>query len=262
MKGGNLTFALLLCLVGLAPLSGCPPRPLRAGDTRTFDGIQFQWCPAGTFDMGSPSDEPGRSDGEVLHEVTLTKGFWLSRYEIAQAQWEDVMGENPSEFAGEDRPVEHVSWDDVQEFLTLMNTAKAGSPYRLPTEAQWEYACRAGTTTRFYWGDDFGETEIDDNAWYQDNGNNETHPVGEKDPNPWGLHDMIGNVREWCQDFYREYPETAETDPKGPDVGDEHAIRGGSWEDEPYACRAASRQFRPPDAQLGFLGFRLLREQD
>lgn len=249
-------------IMAFAILVGCPPRSPRAGDTRTFDGIQFQWCPPGTFTMGSPENEVGRDDDETQHTVTLTEGFWLSTFEVTQDQWLDVMESNPSSTDGGDHPVESVSWNDVQEFLINLNAAKATEAYRLPTEAQWEYAYRAGTATRFYWGEDSDGTETGDHAWYSDNSGSATRSVGGKEPNAWGLHDMSGNVWEFCQDLYGEYPEDAVTDPEGPDTGQFRTMRGGSIFNDRKFCRAAERQTVNPNSAIGTVGFRLVRSQD
>lgn len=249
-------------IMAFAILVGCPPRSPRAGDTRTFDGIQFQWCPPGTFTMGSPENEVGRDDDETQHTVTLTEGFWFSTFEVTQDQWLDVMESNPSSTDGGDHPVESVSWNDVQEFLINLNSAKATEAYRLPTEAQWEYAYRAGTATRFYWGEDSDGTETGDHAWYSDNSGSATRSVGGKEPNAWGLHDMSGNVWEFCQDLYGEYPEDAVTDPEGPDTGQFRTMRGGSIFNDRKFCRAAERQTVNPNSAIGTVGFRLVRSQD
>ncbi|MEW6745334.1 MAG: formylglycine-generating enzyme family protein [Planctomycetota bacterium] len=201
---------------------------------------------------------------ETLHEVTLSRGFWLGRYEVTQAQWEAVMGANPSYYPGSQRPVETIGWGDVEDYLLIRNASSSGGTYRLPTEAEWEYACRAGTTTRYYWGDDADLTAIEDYAWFTDNSNEETHPVGEKLPNAWGLYDMTGNVDEWCQDWYGEYPDGPVTDPQGPDSGDMRVIRGGDWGIGARGCRSACRFTNGPTPDQAFeaLGFRLLRTQD
>jgi len=249
--------ALALCIV----FAGCPPQP---GQTRVFDGIEFQWCPPGTFTMGSTCEEGHNPDEEPQHVVTLTRGFWLGRYEVTQAQWERVMGDNPSEFQSPSRPVEMVSWDDVQEFIAELNSGIlfSGAEYRLPTEAQWEYACRAGAAERFYWGNDSNETEIDDYAWYEDNSDHQPHSVGEKLPNVWGLHDMSGNVSEWCQDWSGDYPDGPVTDPQGPDSGDWRVTRGAGWDYGAEFCRSADRNSNMPDSAFDDYGFRLLRTQD
>ena len=236
-----------------------------AGTVRTFAGIDFVWCPPGTLMMGATANEQHSNDWEKpQHQVTLTDGFWLSKYLVTQAQWVSVMGSNPSHFTEDaSRPVEQVSWNDVTQtngFLDKLNTANPGNMYRLPTEAEWEYACRAGTTTRFYWGDDPNYTQITDYAWYDSNSGNTTHPVGQKTPNSWGLYDMSGNVFEWCQDWYGSYAAGAQTDPTGPSTGLYRTIRGGNWTNNAADCRAASRSYAhdyAPDYRCSNLGFRL-----
>jgi len=210
--------------------------------------------------MGSPLRELGSHDDEVQHQVTLSKGFWLSKYEITQSQWIDVMGSNPSIHAGHQRPVEGVSWYDVQDFLVNMNAKAADGAYRLPTEAQWEYAYRAGTSTRFYWGTDTDETQVPSYAWFSANSFNVHHRVGVKAANAWGLHDMAGNVYEWCQDFYGPYPDGPVTDPDGADPGSERIVRGGACLYDPNLLRAAHRGLTSPDSAYDYVGFRLVRE--
>ncbi len=249
---------VVLCLEWV----GCPPQP---GDTQVFDGIEFQWCPPGTFTMGSPGSEAGHNeDEEPQHTVTLTRGFWLGKYEVTQAQWERAMGDNPSEFQNSGRPVEMVSWEDVQEFIAELNSATlfGATPYRLPTEAEWEYACRAGTTARYYWGNDLNETDIDSYAWHRGNSGDETHAVGQKLPNVWGLYDMSGNVSEWCQDWFDDYPDWPLTDPQGPDSGGRRVTRGAAWDYRAEFARSADRNSNTPDSRFGDYGFRLLRTQD
>ena len=257
------SLGLVACATALATLIGCPPRLPQAGDTRTFDGIEFQWCPPGTFAMGSPSNEEGHESDEELHEVTLTEGFWLSTFEITQSQWEAIVGDNPSRHEGEDLPVEQVSCDDIQEFLIELNANTAGAIYRLPTEAEWEYACRAGSTTRFYWGDDKDESEIGIYAWYSGN-TTTTHPVGQKEPNAFGLYDMTGNVQEWCQDTYDPYPAGPVTDPTGPETFGYRVLRGGAFVDNDNATwfRSANRYRLPSINRVSYIGFRLVRNQD
>ncbi len=253
---------VLTCLAGLicmAALFGCPPRSPQAGDTRTFDGIEFQWCPAGTFTMGSPANEVGRDDDETQHTVTLSEGFWLSTFEVTQDQWLEFMESNPSATVGGDHPVDNASWNDVQEFLAILNAGKATAQYRLPTEAQWEYAYRAGTATRFYWGDDTDGSETGNYAWYTDNSGFGTRSVGGKEPNGWGLHDMSGNVWEFCLDLYGEYPEEAVIDPEGPETGQFRIARGGSVINDRKFCRAAERQTLGPNSASSTVGFRLVR---
>ena len=212
-------------------------------------GMELVYIPAGSFLMGSPADTT-RSQQETErgwvarfekpHQVTLTKGFYMARHEVTQAQWEKVMGSNPSLFknAGPNAPVDSVSWHDCQTFAT-----NAGGGLRLPTEAEWEYACRAGTQGPY--AGDLGET-----GWYDGNSDGTTHPVGLKKPNAWGLYDMHGNVREWCQDLSsNEYPNEDAMDPTGPAKGDDvgsRILRGGSWADYAFYCRSAARGWSHP----------------
>jgi formylglycine-generating enzyme required for sulfatase activity len=219
-------------------------------------GMAFRFIPPGTFTMGSPEGEEGRRDNEVQHRVTLTQGFYLGKYQVTQAQWEKTMGANPSNFKGPDLPVETVSWDDCQAFLK-----KFGTGARLPTEAEWEYACRAGTTTALNNGKKLTSTEgqcpnLDEVAWYDKNSGGKTHPVGQKQPNAWGLYDMHGNVWEWCADWYGAYPTGAATDPQGSQTGSFRVLRGGSWYYFAYNCRVAYRYFNRPALRNLHYGFR------
>ena len=235
--------------------TGGPTDP-NPGETRVFDGIEFVQIPAGQFQMGSTSPE-SYSDESPLTQVRISRGFWMGKYEVTQAQWEAVMGDNPSLYnvCGGDCPVERVSWNNVQEFIGKLNARSGGRPYRLPTEAEWEYAVRAGTT-----GERYGD--LDEIAWYFGNisiGN--THPVGEKAANAWGLHDMLGNVWEWVGDRYGIYPGGSVTDPTGPGSGSIRVYRGGSWLDGARSCRSAMRGRISPLARNSQLGFRLLRDE-
>jgi formylglycine-generating enzyme len=217
-------------------------------------GMKFAWIPPGTFMMGSPKEEKERQDNETQHKVTLSRGFYLGVHLVTQEQWQAVMGNNPSNFKGEKNlPVEQVSWDDCQEFVKKLRE-KDKKPYRLPTEAEWEYACRAGTTTPFH----FGETISTDQANYDGNdsyGNGKkgefrkkTKPVGSLPANAWGLHDMHGNVYQWCQDRHDAYPHKDVADPQGPDAGKFRVLRGGSWVGDPHVCRSAFRgRYEPGD---------------
>lgn len=223
--------------------------------------LKMRLIPAGTFVMGSPSNEVDRgSDEGPQHQVTISRAFYMGIYEVTQAQWAAVMGTYPSKFGYVPaNPVEQVSWEDCQKFITKLNTLGIGT-FRLPTEAEWEYACRAGSTTRFPWGDDPGYSTLGQYAWYSANSNSTTHFVGQKKPNTWGLYDMHGNVWEWCSDWYAaSYGIDKVTDPKGPATGSHRVIRGGCWSLSPQYCRPALRNDDAPSDAFSGLGFRLVR---
>ncbi len=237
--------------VTLVEYNGPKPKP---GDTKTITlpggaTMEMVWCPPRSFMMGSPESEEGRYDDETQHHVTLTEGFWIGKYEVTQRQWESVMGENPSYFKGADRPVEQVSWNDCQEFIRKINAAGRVS-VSLPTEAQWEYACRAGTTTPF----SFGSTINSDKANYS---GKETAIVGSYAPNAWGLYDMHGNVWELCADWYGAY-NGAVTNPTGPASGTLRVFRGGGWVGDAQSCRSAIRIWFVPGNRNNYLGLRLV----
>jgi formylglycine-generating enzyme required for sulfatase activity len=217
--------------------------------------MDFVLIPAGTFKMGS---DTGDSDEKPVHEVRLSKAFYLGKHEVTQGQWQAVMGSNPSYFKGEATlPVEQVSWEDVQEFLRKLNAKEGGTKYRLPTEAEWEYAARAGSTTAYSFGND--ERQLGDYAWYFANSGSKTHPVGQKKPNAWGLYDMHGNVWEWVQDWYGPYSAGSAVDPAGPSSGSRRVFRGGSWIFDARLCRSAYRYRVTPGSRIHYLGVRLLR---
>ncbi len=244
----------------------------RAGEEQEFEiapGVKIVmcWIPAGEFLMGSPEGEPFRKDNEKQHLVSITQGFWLGKYQVTQTQWEAVMGSNPSYFEGSDLPVDCVSWNDISQpkgFLERVNLhAGASGIFLLPTEAQWEYACRAGTTTALNSGknlttDDGACPNLDEVAWYGHNSEG-THPCGQKKANAWGLHDMQGNVWEWCVDWYGEYEADTQVDPRGPESGSYRVIRGGSWYYDPFNCRAAYRGNFTPTLTDNDIGFRIAR---
>ena len=209
------------------------------------------YCAPGSFMMGSPEDEEDRYDDEVQHKVTLTRGFWLGKYPVTQSQWESVMGDNPSCDEGDDNPVDSVSWDDCKEFIKRINS-RSNIAARFPTEAEWEYACRAGEEGAYS-----GTGDLDDMGWYDENSDGETHPVGVKEPNAWGFHDMHGNVDEWCGDRFGSYPHGVVTDPKGPSSGDLRVMRGGSWHCRAGNCRSAFRYSINPVRGFDICGFRL-----
>ena len=252
-------------------------------------GIEFANIPAGKFLMGTPLTEQERSQDETQHEVTLTQGFRMGVHEVTQAQYEQVMGQNPSHFKGATLPVEKVSYDDALAFCKKLSDLPAekaaGRKYRLPTEAEWEYCCRAGTSTPFHFGQELNGTQAncDGKVPYGTTKNGpsllKTSPVGSYPPNAWGFYDMHGNVREWCQDVYGDYPKQSVTDPRGPEVGKPEGVagqgegqvpvpaeepvgsycvnRGGCWYGEAALCRSAYRyRFDPSLRNFGY-GFRL-----
>jgi formylglycine-generating enzyme required for sulfatase activity len=230
-------------------------------------GMKLAWIPPGSFLMGSPASEAERSADEAQHRVTLTKGFFMGVYPVTQAQWRAVMGDNPSRFEGDDRPVEMVSWEDCQKFCRKL-AAQEGKACRLPSEAEWEYACRAGTTTPF----SFGETISTDQVNYDGNYpygkgrkgkcRQETTPVGTFPANAWGLCDMHGNVWEWCQDRYGPYPQSDSTDPQESNNGEARVLRGGSWADFARHCRAGIRYRNPPADRYEYYGCRVALRLD
>ncbi|HPO14601.1 MAG TPA: PASTA domain-containing protein [Candidatus Hydrogenedentes bacterium] len=232
-----------------------------AGTEAAFAGMLFMWCPPGEYWMGAPEAEVDSNGNErPQHLVQLSQGFWLSKYEITQLQWQTVMGINPAYFKGDSRPVECVSWNRVQEYIQALNEANPGMNFRLPTEAEWEYACRAGTTTRFYWGDDLDGSMVEDYAWTDLDSWGRTHEAGAKLPNPWGLYDMSGNVSEWTQDWYGVYGSDPVVDPAGPETGATRVVRGGNWGVHYPSCRSAMRvNYANPDYGFNYMGFRLAR---
>ena len=227
----------------------------KAGEAKTFDGVEFVYIPSGSFTMGSPINETGKECDEDQYRVTISKGYWLSKYEVTQSEWESVMKDNPSQLKGSNYPVENVSFDDIQGYLV-----KKGTRYRLPTEAEWEFACRAGTTTVYSFGD--SASSLGNYAWYSGNSGDKTHPVGQKRPNPWGLYDMHGNVWEWCSDLHRNYPGGRVTDPKGAPSGKYRIIRGGSLKNCSRVSRSANRGYDNPEDIYYNSGFRLARTED
>jgi formylglycine-generating enzyme len=223
-------------------------------------GMTFVWIAPGTFMMGSPEDEPERHDDETLHRVTLTRGYYLQTTPVTQGQWQALMDDNPSQFTGDGDtcPVESVSWNDAQKFIQKLNQRGDRITYGLPTEAQWEYAARAGTTTAFYFGDQLSTDQANYNGNYPMPGGSKgewrkkTTPVGSFPANAWGLYDMHGNVWERCQDWYGKYPSGSLTDPTGPSSGAYRVARGGSWIFFAWFCRSARRSnFLPVIRDLG-----------
>ncbi len=242
------------------------------GTVKTFAGIAFVWIPPGSFYMGtskSPAElaeiyggSPSLYTTEYpRHLVIISRGFWMSQTEITQKQWVDIMGYNPSNNRGDDFPVENLSWEDCQKFIEKLNQKGQGT-FRLPTEAEWEYACRAGTSTEFYFGDN--ANEMDNYGWHFYNSNYQTHPVKQKNPNAWGLYDMHGNVWEWCQDWYdaEYYKVSPPVDPPGPATGNYKVLRGGTCLRTPARCRSAFRSWNVPDLTMPDQGFRICRNPD
>jgi formylglycine-generating enzyme required for sulfatase activity len=241
----------------------------RTVDLNATVAMDMIWCPPGTFTMGSPTTDAGRqSDREDEHNVSLTQGFYLGKYEVTQDQYEAVMtgvtgdrNATPSNWHGNpNRPVEKVSWDDAQVFLTRLNVKQAdnlpaGWSFVLPTESQWEYACRAGTTTRFSWGDSIAST----NANYNSSGYSQTRDVGQYAANPWGFFDMHGNVWEWTADWYQPAYPTGNpvVDPTGPASGPSRVLRGGSWSRNGAVLRSAERSANTPGIRTNIIGFRV-----
>jgi formylglycine-generating enzyme required for sulfatase activity len=210
----------------------------------------------GTFTMGCTSEQGDDCfDWErPAHSVTLSD-YYIGKYEVTQAQWRAVMGNNPSYFKGDNLPVEYVHWDDVQEFITKLNSM-TGKQYRLPTEAEWEYAARGGNSSMGYKYS--GSNAAGNVAWYEDNSNESTHVVGTKSPNELGIYDMSGNVFEWCSDWYGDYSSSAQTNPQGPSSGSDRVIRGGSWNDGTRAVRVSFRIDIAPSYENFAVGFRLV----
>ncbi|MBU6295079.1 MAG: formylglycine-generating enzyme family protein [Planctomycetes bacterium] len=229
--------------------------------------LELEQIPAGTFMMGSPESEEERFDDETQHEVTISKPFYMGKYPVTQAQWQAVMGNNPSDFKGERLPVENVSWDDAMAFCGKAKQ-KTGQGFRLPTEARWEYACRAGTTTPFHFGSQLNGTQANCDGSvpygttikYPSLG--KTSSVGSYPANNWGLYDMHGNVWEWCSDWYGDYGNNRVTDPQGAISGEARVLRGGSWSFFAMACRAAYRGRLYPSYRRNNYGFRVLLPLD
>ena len=229
--------------VAYAKLTGLPIE--HAVDLGRGMQLELVLIPPGQFLMGSPADERGRDDDEVQHLTTLSKGFYLGKYPVTQAQWDAVLGSNPSKFKGQHHPVDQARWEDCQALCRALGTG-----FRLPTEAEWEYACRAGTCDAY-------AGILDEMAWHDGNSGAITHAVGQKKPNAWGVYDMYGNVWEWCADGYRNYPARAVTDPVGSESGRHRVIRGGSWISDIRDCRSAERNWRIAENKNDDIGCRL-----
>ena len=218
--------------------------------------IEMVKVEAGSFDMGATPEMQAPYEVEKpVHRVTLTNNYYIGKYEVTQALWQAVMGSNPSHFKGDDLPVEQVSWNDCQDFISKLN-AMTGKRFRLPTESEWEYAARGGNKSRGYQYS--GSYNIDDVAWYSDNSGSKTHAVGTKEPNELGIYDMTGNVWEWCQDWYGSYSGSPQTNPTGAVSGSFRVGRGGSWIYSASECRSSYRNYGTPGDRYGFLGLRLV----
>jgi len=246
---GLLAWALTGRPASMAAITAPPPARFENND-----GMTLVQIPAGQFVMGSPENEDGRDTDETQHSVTLSKSFYMSEVPVTQAQWIIVMNGDPSRFLGDQLPVEQVTWYEAVEFCRRLSRMER-KHYRLPTEAEWEYACRAGTTSQYNTGD--GVAALAVAGWYLDNSDNRTHPVGEKNANSWGLLDMHGNVWQWCSDVYGDYPDGAVTDPTGPASGNRRVCRGGSWNAAAGECRSAARNDLDPSKRYFDCGFRV-----
>jgi formylglycine-generating enzyme required for sulfatase activity len=233
----------------------------QAADYTNAIGMNFVEVKAGCFNMGrDPNFEDGSDNELPRHRVCIKKPFYLGKTEVTQSQWVAVMGSNPSKFKGRNNPVEQVSWDDAQNFIRRLNQKEGSNQYRLPTEAEWEYAARAGSSSTYHFGDDKGS--LSQYAWFDGNSGNRTHPVAQKRPNQWGLYDMHGNVWEWVQDWYGEnyYRNSVTNDPKGSESGRFRVFRGGSWSSSARDLRSARRGSNSPGNRGNVLGFRLVRQ--
>ena len=241
--------------------SNASPTPQQSNPSQnltfTVGGVSFTmvYVPGGTFTMGATGEQGSDAwnDEKPTHSVTLS-GYHIGQTEVTQALWKAVMGSNPSYFKGDSRPVENVSWNDCQTFISRLN-AKTGKNFRLPTEAEWEYAARGGHSGGSLYA---GSDNISNVAWYEDNSGNETHNVATKSPNSLGIYDMSGNVLEWCQDWYGDYSSSSQTNPKGPSNGVNRVFRGGSWYYDARYCRVSLRSLNAPSLSCDCLGLRLV----
>ena len=252
----------LCCGKRTPPTGGASVEKASAGGSTKTDsimvnslGMKLAWIPLGTFQMGSNVSD----DEKPIHTVKITNGFYMGIYEVTQEQYKAVMGIDPSRFSGDNLPVDSVSWNDAVEFCKKLSQ-KEGKNYTLPTEAQWEYACRAGTTMKYYFGDK--ESQLGEYAWYHQNSGGNTHPVGKKKANVWGLYDMLGNVLEWCQDRYVKdwYSKGPVENPLNESYGDMKfcVLRGGGWGTYASHCRFSTRGYSYPDTRDYKNGFRVV----
>jgi formylglycine-generating enzyme required for sulfatase activity len=223
----------------------------------TVNGVRYEMVKvnAGTFTMGATSEQQNPYDNEKpAHQVTLTNNYYTGKTEVTQALWKAVMGDNPSDFKGDNKPVECVSWDDCQTFISKLNAA-TGKNFRLPTEAEWEFAARGGNNSKHYKYS--GSDNIDDVAWYDGNSSNTTHEVASKQANELGIYDMSGNVWEWCSDWHGDYSSPSQTNPTGANSGSFRVLRGGRWDSDARSCRSSSRSNFNPDFRNPGIGLRL-----
>ena len=256
----RIIFGVLLAAMIVTTCSCQSPLPSNPQQRTVLEnsiGMKLVWIPPGEFEMGR---DDGESNDNSIHTVKISKGYYMGIYEVTQEQYEKVMGANPSKIKrGDNLPVEWVSWNDAVKFCENL-TQKEGKTYRLPTEAEWEYACRAGTTSEYNFGD--SESQLVDYAWYNQNSGMKTHPVGTLKPNAWGLYDMHGNLSEWCQDWYAEdwYSKGPAENPLNESYGDTESrvLRGGGWNYNANRCRVANRYYRRGlDAPHYNIGFRV-----
>jgi len=257
----NIIWLLLSGLL-LLPV-GCAAAETAAQVLLNSVGVEFVKIPSGRFFMGAQAGEDGSSKEKPRHQVIISRPFYLGKYEVTQEQWLAVMGSShPDNFPSPDRPVDEVSWNDAQTFLQHLNVLEPGAVYRLPTEAEWEYAARAGSETAYCFGDDPQDGRLAEYAWYEENAAKQTRPVGKLQANAWGLHDMYGNVIEWVQDFYDKnyYAVSPHKDPQGPAAGKKRVVRGGSWIHQAYSCRSAYRGYFSADYTDSDFGFRIVKE--
>ncbi len=261
LTSGLFGIGLILCLQAAGINGGgrdrqsdaIKPEPKKTVDFDLGGGVKMDLVllGPGSFMMGDPK---GEKDEKPVHKVTISKSFYMGKFDVTQEQWQGVMGGNPSHFKGARNPVDSVSWEACQAFIKKLNEkfAASGATFSLPTEAQWEYACRAGASTRYGFGDE--EARLGEYGWFETNAGGQTHPVGEKKPNAWGLYDMQGNLWQWCADwydgsYYKKSPATDPTgpsEPGGPSGVSSRALRGGCWGDPASCCRCACRYCLPP----------------
>ncbi|UCG46138.1 MAG: formylglycine-generating enzyme family protein, partial [Phycisphaerales bacterium] len=256
-SGGDAAIAETRVETGAKPSAGPAEMAVDLGGGVKLELVRIA---AGQFFMGSPAGEPGREvDEGAMHRVWISKPFYMGKFEVTQAQYEAVTGERPSHFDGNDLPVDSVSWDDAVRFCESLSQ-KEGRRYRLPTEAEWEYACRGGSSLAFSFG--LSYSQLSEHGWHFDISQNKSHVVGQKKSNAFGLHDMHGNVWEWCADWYGKdyYGSSQAVDPEGPASGEHRILRGGSWQCGPALCRSALRGWGPPANRGSHVGFRVVLE--